>query len=111
MNHILRPGGSTLPHIEVPYVCQDQPHNVASFYTAHDLLAGAFNDPLTIFACKVQTALYFGLLSAFIGEDIPSSFVVRENEASNRLLHHPIDAEAVEDGEIQMEHRSSLLSK
>jgi hypothetical protein len=90
MDHIDRHPDSTLLPIEVPYVCGHLPVcGAADFPSWAGRLDWWFrteNTPLEEFAARLQSWLYFGLLCAFLGKDIPRTEILRESNAGPNVL-------------------------
>ena len=90
MDHIDRHPDSTLLPIEVPYVCEHLPVcGAADFLSWSGRLDWWFrteNTSLEEFAARLQSWLYFGLLCAFLGKDIPRTEILRESKAGPNML-------------------------
>jgi hypothetical protein len=90
MDHIDRHPDSALLPIEVPYVCGHLPvcgaTDFLSWAERLDWWLQTENQSLEKFAARLQSWLYFGLLSAFLVKDIPRTEILRESTASPNVL-------------------------
>ncbi|RYP79120.1 hypothetical protein DL771_000098 [Monosporascus sp. 5C6A] len=91
MDHIAPSSGSSLPHIEVPYLCSGLPpcsteallkwmRNAAAWFRAHR------TDPLEAVAAEVQNNMHFGLLSAILCKAIDRDTITRSDNGGRRTV-------------------------
>jgi len=89
MDHIDRHPSSFFPHIEVPYICDHLPACTGAEFVSwaglRDWRLRTENQSLEQFAAQLQARLYFGLLSAFVGEDIPRGKILRQSTIDPKL--------------------------
>src|SRR3978361_732329 len=87
MDHISCPPNATVSPAKVPFVCAEGeicPRNEFFRWTNKQEL---FRLPLQKFAAKLQSWLYFGLLSAFLTEEIsPERVVMDDPDMSGRRI-------------------------
>lgn len=86
MDHILRPAAATLPPVEVPFLCAGENICTAAEFFEWPKKHLRYDLPLAVFAAKIQSWLYFGLLSAFLDKDVPREEVLKQNPSGRYIL-------------------------
>jgi hypothetical protein len=91
MDHITRNLDSPLAHIRVPYICsQLPPCSVVSYFqwmqNADAWFGESRRDPFETFAAKIQSYLYFGLLSAFLGVSVAHDSILQTDSRDLKTI-------------------------
>ena len=106
MDHLLYPMSTAIPPLQVPFLCDDEDEYNGESFTAFPYRRGWANESNRLrwlqcsdeeLARRAQIWLYFGLLSAFCGRNIPKASLrgIDEISGSSYLstarLHHLLD--------------------
>ena len=98
MDHLPYPSNASLDPLEIPFVCEREPYNFSLSFDKYPLRKGWSvqscphgwtNCSFQELAVRTQTWLYFGTLSEFFGQEIPSVWFLASpgtEKLSSRIL-------------------------